>query len=306
MKPVPDEFQVSHSDKSNNDRAAHNGVAVRRKHSSTQLFAFTLTALSAGLSLGYYVGNNHSLSGLLMTPPPDVAVAPSPPVAAAVSTPTPFSSPAALEPTPETLPPPSSTARSVPQSSPQLSPSPSLSLDSNNQNPFDEYNRRAASSASSSSSSLTPTAEATLTASGLVIPVAGIKKENLVDTFTAARSEGRVHNALDIMAPKGTPVVAATDGKLLRFFQSDKGGLTIYQSSATSERTIFYYAHLAAYAENLQPGQMLKRGEVIGYVGDTGNAGAGNFHLHFAIWTVADPHHYMDGENINPYPLLTR
>lgn len=176
-------------------------------------------------------------------------------------------------------------------------------------NPFEEYNalmRRAeetvTSSAASSESSIPFVVN---DANRLLIPVAGITKEQLVDTFTASRSEGRVHNSIDIIAARGTPVLAATDGRMLRTFTSAKGGLTIYQMG-TDERTVYYYAHLDRYADGLTDGQMLKRGQTIGYVGDTGNATPGNFHLHFSVWVVKDPRRYYDGDNINPYPLLTR
>jgi len=140
--------------------------------------------------------------------------------------------------------------------------------------------------------------------SGLAIPVAGVRPEDLVNTFDEARGEGRRHDALDILAPRGTPVLAATDGHVLRLFKSDKGGITVYQLGADG-RTVYYYAHLHAYAEGLADGQPLARGEVIGYVGDTGNAAPGNTHLHFAMWRAADPSDFWDGEPINPYPLLS-
>jgi len=137
----------------------------------------------------------------------------------------------------------------------------------------------------------------------LIIPVAGIKPGQLRDTYTEARSEGRVHNALDIMAARDTPVLAATSGKIVKLFNSERGGITIYQLGG-DEKTVLYYAHLALYADGLAEGHVANQGEVIGYVGDTGNAGAGNYHLHFAMWGVTDPKRYWDGVNINPYPLL--
>jgi murein DD-endopeptidase MepM/ murein hydrolase activator NlpD len=135
------------------------------------------------------------------------------------------------------------------------------------------------------------------------MPVAGIRPEKLHDTYTESRSEGRTHNALDIMAGCGTPVVAALSGKIVKLFHSDRGGITIYQMGPDN-RTVYYYAHLSRYADGLTEGRVAQAGEVIGYVGDTGNAGAGNCHLHFAMWTVTDPKRYWEGENINPYPLL--
>jgi peptidoglycan LD-endopeptidase LytH len=137
----------------------------------------------------------------------------------------------------------------------------------------------------------------------LMIPVVGVKRADLRDTFNDSRSEGRTHNAIDIMAAQGTPVVAAADGEIARFFDSEAGGITIYQFSR-DKRFVYYYAHLQRRAENIQPGQDVKQGTVIGYVGDTGNSGAGNFHLHFSVWLVTDPKRYWEGENINPYPLL--
>jgi len=137
----------------------------------------------------------------------------------------------------------------------------------------------------------------------LIIPVAGVRPAQLLDTFAAARSEGRVHDAIDIPAPAGTPVLAAADGEVVKLFQSERGGTTVYQLSS-DRKLVYYYAHLQGYADGLVVGKFVKQGDVIAYVGDTGNAGAGNFHLHFSISIVADPKRYWEGTNINPYPLL--
>lgn len=139
----------------------------------------------------------------------------------------------------------------------------------------------------------------------LIIPVAGVRPEQLLDTFDDARSEGRLHDAIDIMAPAGTPVLAAADGRIVKLFQSERGGITIYQLGPNQE-VIFYYAHLAGYAPGLAEGNNVRQGDVIAYVGDTGNAGPGNYHLHFSIAVVSDPKRYWEGTNINPYPLLRR
>ena len=139
--------------------------------------------------------------------------------------------------------------------------------------------------------------------SGLIIPVAGVTPDQLVDTYTAARSQGRSHNAIDIMAAKRTPVLAAADGPVKRLFNSDKGGITLYQLS-TDSHTVYYYAHLDSYASGIAEGRMLKQGEVLGYVGDTGNSGAGNYHLHFAVWKITDPKNFWTGDDQNPYLLL--
>ena len=113
-----------------------------------------------------------------------------------------------------------------------------------------------------------------------------------------------MHDAIDIMAPKDTPVVAAADGTVVKLFQSARGGTTIYVRG-TDDRTIYYYAHLDRYADGIAEGKFVRRGEVIAYVGDTGNAGAGNYHLHFEISVTDDPKRWYGGRPLNPYPLLT-
>ncbi len=137
----------------------------------------------------------------------------------------------------------------------------------------------------------------------LMIPVAGIKRDQLIDTFNDARSEGRVHNAIDIIAPLGTPVVAVSDGEIVKFFDSERGGITIYQYSS-DKRYVYYYAHLEKRDADIKEGDFIKQGTTIGYVGNTGNAGPENYHLHFSISVLDDPTKYFEGENINPYPLL--
>ena len=141
--------------------------------------------------------------------------------------------------------------------------------------------------------------------SNLIVPVAGVRPDQLRDTFSESRSEGRVHDAIDIAAPLGTPVVAAADGTVVKLFHSERGGTTIYQLS-TDNKLVYYYAHLDRYAEGLTEGHLARQGETIAYVGDSGNAGAGNYHLHFSITLVSDPKRYWEGVNINPYPLLRR
>lgn len=142
-------------------------------------------------------------------------------------------------------------------------------------------------------------------AGALIIPVAGVRPDQLQDTFSAARSDERIHDAIDIAAPRGTPVLAAADGTIVKLFQSERGGTTIYQLS-TDKKFFYYYAHLDRYVEGLTEGNFAKQGETLAYVGDTGNAGAGNYHLHFSIALTSDPKRYWDGTNINPYPLLKR
>lgn len=145
----------------------------------------------------------------------------------------------------------------------------------------------------------------TVAPSGLVIPVAGIAPGQLVDTFSQARANGaRVHDAIDIPAPRGTPVVAAAAGRVDRLFLSRDGGQTVYVRSPDG-RLLYYYAHLDTYAPTLAEGQALSPGTPLGTVGTTGNADPATPHLHFAIWQVdpAAPWH-APGAAINPYPSL--
>lgn len=137
----------------------------------------------------------------------------------------------------------------------------------------------------------------------LLIPVEGVTAGELHDSFYSERSEGRIHQALDIMAPQGTPVVASAGG-LVRLYASERGGIMIYVTDS-SGLYVYYYGHLERYADGLYDGKAVMRGEVIGYVGDTGNAGAGNYHLHFGIAKATGPGKWSRGEPINPYPLLT-
>ena len=141
----------------------------------------------------------------------------------------------------------------------------------------------------------------------LLIPVAGIAASALSDTFTDQRGEGRrLHEAIDIMAPHGTPVLAAAGGTVERLFVSGAGGNTIYVRSPDRE-TIHYYAHLASYAPDLREGQQVARGERLGTVGSTGNAAPDAPHLHFAILrTTADAEWWEPATALNPFPLLAR
>lgn len=143
------------------------------------------------------------------------------------------------------------------------------------------------------------------TPSGLLLPVQGITPSQLQDTFTDARSEGRVHDAIDIMAAAGTPVLAVADGHVEKLFDSERGGLTIYQFEP-SGRWCYYYAHLQRYADRLAEKQTIKRGDVIGYVGSTGNANPEAPHLHFEVHVLGPEKQWWKGESINPYPLLKK
>jgi murein DD-endopeptidase MepM/ murein hydrolase activator NlpD len=137
----------------------------------------------------------------------------------------------------------------------------------------------------------------------LAIPVAGIAARQLTDTFEQSRGSER-HEAIDIEAPRGTPVVAVADGKIVKLFNSKPGGLTIYQYD-TDENVAFYYAHLDRYAPALAEGQRVRRGEVIGYVGSTGNANPAAPHLHFSIFVLGPEKRWWKGTAINPYPFLS-
>jgi peptidoglycan LD-endopeptidase LytH len=138
----------------------------------------------------------------------------------------------------------------------------------------------------------------------LLVPVQGIAPEALSDTFDDARGAGRIHDAIDIMAPRNTPVVAVEDGRVAKLFTSDQGGLTIYQFDPT-ETYSYYYAHLDHYAPGLKEGNRVARGQVIGYVGSTGNASPEGPHLHFAISRLGPDKKWWQGEAINPYPVLS-
>ncbi|HZH05469.1 MAG TPA: M23 family metallopeptidase [Lautropia sp.] len=141
--------------------------------------------------------------------------------------------------------------------------------------------------------------------SGLAVPVAGIRPDQLIDTYKQARAGGaRVHDAIDIMADHGTPVVAAAPGRLEKlFFSKGGGGITAYVRSDDG-RWLYYYAHLQDYAPGLKEGQAIKRGDPIGRVGVTGNSDPNGPHLHFAINRMAPGEKWYDGTPVNPYPLL--
>ena len=143
-----------------------------------------------------------------------------------------------------------------------------------------------------------------LAPSGLVIPVAGLSAEQLVDTYTQSRGGARVHNAIDIMAPAGTPVVSASDGTVQKlYFSRGGGGITVYVRSPDG-RWIYYYAHLQEYAPGLQEGQRVRRGDRLGSVGATGNANPAGPHLHFAVHRMEPGEPWYEGTPVNPYPLL--
>lgn len=148
-----------------------------------------------------------------------------------------------------------------------------------------------------------PVAPATAPAK-LLVPVQGVKADQLTDTFHQPRGEQRQHEALDIMAPTGTPVLAAADGKVVKLFQSKPGGLTVYQFDP-GEQYAYYYAHLDRYADNIKEGMDVKRGDVVGYVGATGNADPNAPHLHFAVVALTPEKQWWKGTPLNPFPLMS-
>lgn len=138
----------------------------------------------------------------------------------------------------------------------------------------------------------------------LLVPVQGIKSAQLTDTFYQPRGEQRQHEALDIMAPTGTPVVAVADGKVAKLFHSKPGGLTVYQFDPT-EQFAYYYAHLDRYADGIAEGMEVKRGTLIGYVGVTGNSDPNAPHLHFAVVALTPEKQWWKGTPLNPFPLMS-
>src|SRR5437764_4494215 len=139
-------------------------------------------------------------------------------------------------------------------------------------------------------------------ADAIVIPVAGVARAALRDDFDNIHS-GHPHHAIDILAPRGTPVLAAVDGTIRKLFDSRAGGLTIYEFDLATERS-YYYAHLDSYADNVVEGMRVRQGDVIGYVGTTGNAPANTPHLHFAITILPPGKAWSKGDAIAPYQIL--
>ena len=138
---------------------------------------------------------------------------------------------------------------------------------------------------------------------GLLLPVDGITVSQLRDTFDEGRDAGRVHRALDILAPRGTAVLAADDGRVLRVRPNALGGNTIYATDPSGQ-VVYYYAHLDAYQPGLAEGATIVRGDVLGTVGTTGNAPKDTPHLHFQVMRMPPDGKYWDGDAINPYPLF--
>lgn len=136
------------------------------------------------------------------------------------------------------------------------------------------------------------------------MPVAGIPREGISDSWGDPRDNGlRAHHGTDIMAAPNTPVLAAADGVVEKLWTSAAGGTTVYVRSPR-RNWVYYYAHLNGYAAGLHEGQILRTGDEIGYVGDTGNAGAGNYHLHFGLTHTRPEERWYQGQDVDPYPYL--
>ena len=144
----------------------------------------------------------------------------------------------------------------------------------------------------------------TLDGRTLMLPVVGARMIDLRDSFDETRGSRR-HEAIDILAPRGTAVIAVDEGRVAKLFRSKEGGNTVYQFDR-DETHAFYYAHLDRYAEGLIEGTYLRRGDPVGSVGTTGNAPPGTPHLHFAIYELGPEKHWWSGKAIDPYPLLAK
>jgi peptidoglycan LD-endopeptidase LytH len=142
-----------------------------------------------------------------------------------------------------------------------------------------------------------------LSARQLTIPVAGIPADKLVRSYHDARSGQRQHEAIDILAPRNTPVVAVEDGTVAKLFNSKAGGITLYQFDP-GQKYAYYYAHLERYADGLKEGDRIQRGQVLGYVGTSGNAPKDTPHLHFAVFRLTAERHWWEGTPIDPYDIL--
>lgn len=169
----------------------------------------------------------------------------------------------------------------------------------------------AAGEAAAPSAALTPPALptpslddfASLKGRSIAFPLRGYRLADLKDTFEEQRGDARRHEALDILAPRGTPVLAVDDGPVAKLFESKQGGLTVYQFD-DRERYAYYYAHLDRYVDGLKEGMILKRGDPVGTVGTTGNAAPDTPHLHFAIFRLGPEKRWWEGAAVNPFPLF--
>lgn len=139
----------------------------------------------------------------------------------------------------------------------------------------------------------------------LFFPVPGVDSTRLDDSFDAPREGGRRHNAIDIMAPRGAPVLSVQDGRILRLATNANGGITVYATDPR-DQFVYYYAHLDRYHPSVYAGRPLLRGDTLGYVGTTGNAPRDTPHLHFQVMRMPADRRFWNGEPVNPYSLLRR
>jgi murein DD-endopeptidase MepM/ murein hydrolase activator NlpD len=146
-------------------------------------------------------------------------------------------------------------------------------------------------------------AVAELRARHLLLPIQGFNPESIKGSFYEKRGT-EMHEAADMLAPRNTPVIAVEDGTIAKLWMSKAGGITIYQFDA-SQRYVYYYAHLESYAPNLKDGDIVKRGQIIGFVGTSGNAPPNTPHLHFSISVVTEPGRWWSGAQIDPYEVFT-
>ena len=145
----------------------------------------------------------------------------------------------------------------------------------------------------------------TCLAGDLTLPIHGLTARDIRDTFNEGRSNGQPHEAVDLLAARGTPILAVVAGVIQKLFLSKPGGITIYEFDPQGDYC-YYYAHLERYAEGLHEGMAVRPGELIGYVGTSGNAPPNTPHLHFAIFKLGPEKHWWQGTAINPYPLLIK
>lgn len=169
--------------------------------------------------------------------------------------------------------------------------------------PLADLEVEAPAAGGSSSPAVGPREAEELRAQRLVIPVAGVAAKDLIDSFNDMRGGTRRHNALDIMAPRNTPVVSATAGKVLKLHNSTAGGLTIYASDQTS-RFVLMYGHLESFRPGLKEGSSVQRGEIIGFVGTSGNANPAGPHLHFQVTRNDNMKEWWKGTPLNPFPAF--
>ena len=150
-----------------------------------------------------------------------------------------------------------------------------------------------------------PVDDAAAAPRSLMVPVQGVHPSRVVDSYTAGRGGGRTHDAVDIMAARGTPVLAAGDGTILRLRQNEAGGITIYQLDP-AEQFVYYYAHLERYQRGLTEGLRVRQGDVLGFVGTSGNAPDNLPHLHFQVMRYRGGGQYWGGEPVNPTGWFTQ